>query len=297
MPHPFIRLSMGLLIVALGACSPEDPDGYTGYLYFAQGNYLTRFSLRDGNLSVAANSGDLAIREISRFGESRLFLTGTAAIGDRTVPRISWIDLKTGEIVSLYSGILARYMADAEVVVYDDGIKLYALQQGTGGGPDEIIHSHGLNRLTTVLEVADSVLLFEAGEPGRRVIRSWNAVTGRRELREDLTAACELVGAVWVGMLQKLACRERGSDADANRYALVSLDGEISGRLTLPEGGRFTALTYLPGQDALVFRESWRSPVSRHEKSAVWIHDLRSGGNSRLSRHVNLGQSVVFTEL
>ena len=90
-------------ITALSACGQQAPHGYVGYLFFAQGNYLTRFSLRDGSISVVANFGDMTIREIKPFGEKRLFLAGTAAIGQKTVPRISWIDLETGEKVSQYS--------------------------------------------------------------------------------------------------------------------------------------------------------------------------------------------------
>lgn len=297
MTSPFFRFSLTLIFAALSACGPQNPAGYTGYLYFAQGNYLTRFSLRDGSLSVAANFGDMTIREISRFGENRLFLTGTAAIGDRTVPRISWIDLDTGEKVAQYSGILARYLAHAEVVVYDDGIKLFALQQGASGGPDEVIYSHGLNRITTVLEVSDSILLFEIGEPGQRVIRAWDAVSGNQQVLDGLTATCGLMGAVWLETFRRLACRKRESAAENNEYLLVKLDGGVDRRLALPEGGWFTALAYIPGQNALVLKESWKSPISDVEKSAVWIHNLQSGENTRLSKNLNLGKSVVFTEL
>jgi hypothetical protein len=82
----------------------------------------------------------MKIREISPIGENRLFLTGTVAIEKKTVPRISWIDLETGEKVAQYSGILARYMANTNAAVYNDGIKLYAMSQGEAGGPDEVIN-------------------------------------------------------------------------------------------------------------------------------------------------------------
>ncbi len=293
----FFLLSLAVLMSALTSCGRQPPHGYTGYLYFAQGNYLTRFSLRDGSLSVVSNFGDLTIREISAFGDNRLFLSGTAAIGRKTTPRISWIDLETGEKVSQYSGILARYMASANVVVYDDGIKLYAVPQGLDGGPDEIIYSHGLNQITTVLEVANDILLFETGDPGQRVIRKWDAVTGTRQVLDDLTAACELVGAVWIESIGQVACRKRDSSMEESEYLLVDPDGQVNGRLILPEGGRFTALTYIPEQDALVLKENWTSVIGDHEKSAVWIHNVKTGQNTRLSKQQNLGPSVVFTKI
>jgi hypothetical protein len=297
MSKPFLLLLTLFLFAALNACGPQQPHGYTGYLYFAQGNYLSRFSLRDGSLSVVANFGNMTIREISPFGENRLFLTGTATISRKTAPQISWIDLETGEKVSQYSGILARYMVNANVVVYDDGIKLYAMPQGSGSAPDEVIYSHGLNRITTVLEVSNDTLLFETGESGERVIRGWNAVSGSQQVYPALTAACELVGAVWLESLQQLACRPRDGSAEATAYLLVNLDGESDSQLTLPAGKRFTALAYIPGQHALVLKESWKSVIGDQEKSAVWIHNVRTGENTRLSKNKNLGTSVVFTPL
>lgn len=285
------------LAAGLSACGPQQPHGYTGNLYFSQGNYLTRFSLRDGSISVVANFGDMKIREISSFGEDRLFLAGTAAIGRRTTARISWIDLDTGEKVSQYSGILARYMANANVVVYDDGIKLYAMPQGNNGGPDEIIFSHGLNRITTIHEVSDNQLLFETGDSGERVIRAWDAVTGSQRILEGLTATCELVGAVWLDSLQQLACRPRKTYGQHHKYLLANLDGEIIGRMRLPEGERFKALTYIPGQDALVLKETWDSLIGDQEKAALWIHDVATGENTRIADNKNLGNSVVFRDL
>jgi len=290
------RISMAFLLVTLAACGPQQ-HGYTGYLYFAQGNYLTRFSLRDGSLSVAANFGDMTIREISPFGDKRLFLTGTTAIARRTTPRISWIDLETGEKVSQYSGILARYMINANVIVYDDGIKLYAVPQGGNGAPDEIIYSHGLNRITTVLEVSNDTLLFETGESGERVIRGWDAVTGNQRIFDELTTSCELVGAVWLESLQQLACRKRDSSITETEYLLVNLEGQVESKLVLPEAGQFKALTYIPGQNALVLKKSWNSIIGDQDRSAVWIHNLRTGENTRLSRTQNLGESVVYSKL
>jgi hypothetical protein len=289
--------SMVLLMAALSACGPQPPHGYTGYLYFAQGNYLTRFSLRDGSLSVVANFGDMTIREINAFGAKRLLLSGTAAIGRKTTPRISWIDLETGEKVAQYSGILARYMENANVIIYDDGIKLYAIPQGANGGPDEVIDSHGLNRITTVLEVSNDTLLFETGESGQRVIHAWDAVTGQQKVLEELTAACELVGAVWLESLGQVACRKRASPVELSEYLFVDLDGRVEGRLPLPEGKRFTALAYIPGQSALVLKESWNRAIGDQERSAVWIHNVKTGKNTRLSKHQNLGNSVVFTKI
>lgn len=297
MPRFLLRLPAVLLIVLLGACGPQQPHGYVGYLYFAQGSYLSRFSLRDGSISVVANFGDMTINGINRFGDTRLFLAGTAAIGQKTVPRISWIDLETGEKVSQYSGIFVRYMENARVVVYDDGIKLYAMPQASAGGSDEVIYSHGLNRITTALEVSGDTLLFETGEAGKRTIRAWNAMSGDQAIMSGLTAACGLSGAVWLESTRQLACRKHGGEPEKTGYVLVDLEGNVQGSLPLPEGRRFTALTYIPGQDALVFRERWTSLIGGQEKSAVWVHEVRTGRNTRLSKHQDLGQSVVFTQI
>ena len=73
-----------LLTAALAACGPREPSGYRGDLYFGQGPYLMRFSLRDGSLVVVDNLGDKKIRDISSLGPDKLLIAESASV-NRTV--------------------------------------------------------------------------------------------------------------------------------------------------------------------------------------------------------------------
>jgi hypothetical protein len=286
---------MVLVIPFLFSCGAGERGKYHGSLYYGQGPYLMQFSLGDGSVTVVNNLGDRTIRDVSDLGGDKLLIAETAWIQSRSVPRISWFDLKTGQSAVLYSGVLARYVADAGIIVYDDGSKLYAVPQ-LGTGTDEILVSHGLNQLSTLTVVADHVLLFETVDAGRPIIHSWNAVTGERQRLDALTAACRLSGAVWIDSLQRLACKGRTSPHSDGDYALADLAGAVDGTLGLPADKRFLALAYIAGQDAVVLRESWQGILGGQDKSAVWVHDVRTGANHRLARNLNLGSSVVYAD-
>ena len=116
-----------LFAVVLAACDSQQPPAYQGTLYFGQGDYVMRFSLRDASFSVAGRLGDTSIRRIEAMGPEYLLITESASVNRIQVSRISWFNLKTGESASLYRGVLARFLAQPGIVVYDDGANLYAV--------------------------------------------------------------------------------------------------------------------------------------------------------------------------
>jgi hypothetical protein len=103
-----------------------------------------------------------------------------------------------------------------------------------------------------------------------------------------------LSGSVWIDSLQRLACKGRTSPHADGDYALADLAGVVDSALGLPEGKRFLALAYIAGQDAVILKESWQGILGSQVKSAVWVHDVRTGVNHRLARNLNLGSSVVY---
>jgi hypothetical protein len=290
-----LKSAIVLLAAALLSCGPAGQSGYHGGLLFGQGSYLMRFGLSDGSLSVVDNLGDKTIRELSPLGPDKLLIAETASVNRKNVARISWIDLQTGQSTVLYSGILARYLPGAGIIVYDDGASLFAVPQ-LGSGTDEVIFSHRPNQLTAMLVVSGDVLLFEAGDTDQGVIRSWDAVSGDLRPLDALTAACHLQGAVWIDTLERLACRNRAAARADGEYVLADLDGVVDGRLTLPENKQFLALAFISGQNAVILKESWHGLLGGQEKSAVWAHDIHSGESHRLARNQNLGSSAVYAE-
>ncbi len=284
-----------LLIPILTSCGYGDNSGYHGYLYFAQSHYLMRFGLKDGSVSVVSNLGDKTIHDVSRFLENRLLIAESASINRMDVRSISWVDVNTGQSAPLYSGVLARYLEGSGVVVYDDGESLFTVAL-SGASDNETIFTHKTNQLSTVMVVSKDTLLFETGDAGDWRIRSYNVITGEMQALDRLSGVCRLDQAVWIDDLEQLACKEQTDQSQHARHVLVNLAGDVSGELALPEGKRFSALTYVSGQKALILEESWTSVFGGQEGSAIWVYNIQSRASLRLSDSQGLGSSVVYTD-
>lgn len=295
MRHFFTIGPATLLAVALAACGPDEAPPFHGELYFAQGSYLMRFNLREGSIAVVDNLGDKTVREISGLGPGKLLVAETATVNRRSVPRISWIDLATGESAALYSGVRARYLEAPGIIVYDDGSKLYSVPQ-RGSGIDEVIYPHRLNQLTALGVVSGTLLLLETESADEAAIHSWDAHSGELQELAPLASACRLQGAVWIDSLQRLACRPRARSAPETGYVLARLDGVVDGKLALPGDRQFLALAYLETQDALILQETSRGLFGAREKSAVWAYRVLSGERIRLAADQDLGGSVVYAD-
>lgn len=291
----FLFLALTPLLVA---CQPSNGETYRGYLYFTQGSYLVRFSLRNSSLEVVTHLGNTKIREISGYGEGRLLISETASVNRRNVSRISWLELKTGQRRALYSGMHARYIASADAIVYDDGSRLYSITQHDGTETTSQFMSHSRHQLSAMIEVSDGRLLIEIVDNGVPAIYSYRVADGTLIDLHQLAQVCRLKSAVWMGDLEQLACRMRnaGDAGTTDDYVFADLDGQLRSRPALPDGGKFQALAYIGGQSALVLRESWRGQIDGQEKSAIWIHNVRSGKNQELPDAPDLGSSVVYSD-
>lgn len=289
------RLLLCLLALVLVSCDSQQDSGYHGVLYFGRDAYVMRFSLGDGSLSVAGRLGDTTIRDVDTFGSDYLLLTETASLNRGRVSRISWFNRKTGESADLYQGTIALHLAQPAVVVYDDGSKLYAVPQRPNSA-NQVILDHRQNAVRYLLEAAPGILLIETGDGDEATLRSWNAGTGRLEPLDALAATCRLQGAVWIESLQRLACRPRGQPADAGGYVLADLAGGVDGRLELPAGSQFLALTYVGSQQLLVLREARRGALGGRDRHTVWAYDVRTHALHRLAEDVNIGTAVAYAE-
>jgi hypothetical protein len=284
-----------LLAIALVACDSQQPPAYKGALYFGQGAYLMRFSMRDASLSVAGRLGDARIRSITAMGPEYLLIAETASVNRMRVSRIAWFNLKTGESASLYQGVLALFLAKPGIVVYDDGGTLYAVP-AVDGTENRILYAHPRASVTRLLEATPGLLLFETAQGADTMIHSWNPETDQQAQLDLLTATCRLEGAVWIEPLQRLACKPRTAAGAEAEYLLADLDGSVDGYLNLPEDRQFEALTFIDSQHVLVLRETWRGLMSEYDNHAVWTYDIQTGASYRLSENVDLGSSVVYAD-
>lgn len=292
----FVQIaSVSCLLPLLQSCEPQTRPDLHGQLYFASGNYIGEFDLEQGTSTIAANRGAVTIRNVSAFGDGRLLLAETATVDNKEVPRISWIDLDTGRAGSLYSGVIARYLPGPGVLVWDDGTRLHASSRTRNSSHNAEIITHNVNQLTTILDVADDTVLFATGGPTQRIIYSYNVVTKELLRRSELSNTCQLAAAVWVGNRDQLACLAHETAGNDAGYLLVDLDGNIRGRLDLPQGRHFVALAYLPDQHLLIFTERWQALLGGAERFAVWAYDMSTGQSHRLVKDQYLGASAIYS--
>lgn len=284
-----------LMVLLLAGCEKEQTTQYQGGLFFGQGSYLMRLSLNDGSLSVVGHLGDTVIREISAFGEDHLLIAESASVNRRRVQRISWFDLDTGETADLYAGTRARYLPVGNMVVYDDGSDLFAVPQ-INGSANQVIFSHAKNQLRYMSTATDGVLLFESGEPGEAMIRSWNAVTGELRELDGLTQTCRLRGSVWIDSMQRLACKRRQGTWTGAGYVFADIGGNVDGEPDIPPERVFQALAFIESQDALVLLETSPGLLGSREQYIVWLYDILSGDMHRVPGNINLGDSIVYAD-
>lgn len=284
-----------VLLPLLQSCeSGEQPDLY-GHLYFASGNYVGDLDLAKGTSVIVANRGAVTIHDISGFGDNRFLMAETAVVETREVPRISWVDIETGQAETLYSGVAARYLAAHSALVWDDGSRLHVTSRRRNSSINAQITSHSLNQLSTVIDVSDDMVLFETGIPEQRGIHSYDVGTRQLQPRESLSAVCKLEGSVWIADRGQLACQARTQSGDGTEYLLADLDGNVRSRLALPPGKQFLALAYAADQQVLFLAEPWRT-VLGGERFAVWAYDLITGHSHRILKNQYLGASAVYVD-
>lgn len=284
-----------VLLPLLQSCEQSAQPDFHGHLYFASGNYVGELDLVKGTSVIVANRGAVAISDISEFGENRFLVAETSVVETREVPRISWVDIETGQAETLYSGVAARYLSAHSALVWDDGSRLHVTSRRRNSGINAQIVSHNLNQISTIIDVSDEMVLFGTGIPEQRGIHSYDIMTRQLQRRESLSAACKLEGSVWIADRGQLACQARTQLGDGTEYLLTDLDGNVRGRLALPPGKQFIALAYAADQQILILTEPWRT-VFGGERFAVWAYDLITGQSHRILKNQYLGASAVYVD-
>ncbi|MCH9694072.1 MAG: hypothetical protein K0U72_06145 [Gammaproteobacteria bacterium] len=284
-------LIIASLFVTLTACGRGPDSQATGYLYFAAGSYLGQFDLSDGSSTVVANLNDANIKRVSELGGDRILLSLVASSNNREINRISWIDVKTGQLTNLYEGVLAVYLPETRTYVYDDGSRLLAAATTTRFETDAEILRHRLFDATAIIPVSGEELLFEVGRQQDRQVFRYNVMSGNLQELPKLAARCELRDALFLFDVGQLAC---ASAQDNSEYILSTLAGELLSVVDAPKSIGLRALLYVPQLDAIIFSENYTTWLSGERRSRVWMHELSSGRNSVLSENQSLGTSIVY---
>ena len=290
----FFPVAASLLFTQLAGCEQPSYPELRGHLYFGSGQYLGRLDLRDGSTSVEANLGDVSIRRVSAYGDENLLLTVFGIVNHKETYRLMQYEIATGQTGILFNGREGLYIADQEMLVYDDRLRLRAKVSSEGRRVDVELAQHRFGDRIQLIAMSDSSFLYSIGDTDRELIFVHDANTHTTKTLEKLSAVCGLDGAIWIDASRQLLCRMTTASGQFESYSFFDLDGTPRGRLSLPETRSFRAVAYLHDQESLVLTQPWRSLIGNRGKTAIWIYDLGSDEHYRLVKDQYLGETVVY---
>ena len=289
-----LRFVSLVLLGIVASCDSTDDYQAHGQLYFAAGNYVGKFDLSNGSSSPVANLGDVTIDHLSAFRGGDLLLTLRAFSNGRETSRILRFNVRQGVSFSLFPGLMAEYLPDSKAVIYDDGSNLLATRRENAYHDETLIDAHGYTSKPAVVVVSGSEILFDKVIDGNVVIHRYDADKDAPQALQQLSAVCDLNGAVWIADAKQLLCRKPGAAPQESAYLLASLDGTVNKTLALPAGKALRALVYLPDQQFVVLTERSKSWGGGQPKNAVWIYDMGTAKSYLIAKDQYLGDSVVY---
>lgn len=286
-----------LLVAMCVACDTPDRPGPGGYIYFGSGNYLGKFSLRDGSSQIVAYLGDLSAIAVSPYSDGDFLLTVRRVVNQQDTRMIGRFEVVQNHYKTLFVGDSAVYLPDREITVYDDGFAIQTSRIEDRERKITTVYSHGHHERITLVTISDREILFQVDAGDKHNIFHYDATTEVITELNALARECDLVGALWVEGKERMLCHRPG-DPRANReYRFVALDGIAGDELPLPTENVFLPVAHLPEKQLLVLTELWQGMWSRKARYGVWIYDMESRESYRLAKDQYLGEHVVYKSL
>ena len=283
-----------VLVLSLSACDHTESPEISGSLYFGSGNYLARLNLRNGRIDIVASIGDADIQAISEKSERHFLLNVFGPVNQKNSHRLVLFDLESKQQLTFFEGRFGHYLADGQTLVYDDGSRIWATWK-TGENWEKVeVAQHPFNATVRIVPVSDTAFLYSIGAGSNAALFLFDINKSEPTELKTLSGVCKLQHAIWVHVRDELLCRTASPESTTAGYVFASLDGAVTGSLSLPAGKEFHAVAYMPDKDAVVLSESSRSWMSGRERWAVWVYDLGDASSYRLIEHQYLGQSVIY---
>jgi hypothetical protein len=292
-----VRLAPLLLVAfvaTVASCDVSEHKTLHGHLYFAAGNYVGLFDLRDSSSSAVANLGDVTIDHMGPFVGNDLILTMRVYTNGRETSTILRYNARRNESFPLFSGIFAEYLSGANAVVFDDGSTLWATHRQRGYRDESVIDEHGHNSKPAVIRMSDTEVLYNSIANDQVLIQKYDVSADSSQPLQALSSVCDLNAAVWVADLDRLFCKTLDASSATGHYSLVTLDGSGAEAVSLPDERNFRALAHLPDQQVIILSERSNSWGGGQAKNAVWVYDLKSDQGYRIAKDQYLGNSVVY---
>ncbi len=289
-----MRVLLLVVLSLIASCDTSERKLLHGHLFFAAGNYVGQFDLRDSSSAAVANLGDVTIDHVSTFMGGDLLLTVRVFDNARETSRILRFNPRTYSSSPLFPGLMAEYLPGTKAVVYDDGLRLLATHRAKAYRDETVIDIHGYNSRPALVVLSNTEILFDSETDGDVVIHHYDVERDESRPLPALSKICVLNGSVWLAGSAQLLCRAQSSSSQTARYVLVSLDGTIRKAPQLPDDKPFRALSYLPDQQIVILTEQSESWGGGQPKYAVWAYDESADESYRIAKDQYLGRSVAY---
>jgi len=295
------RFALAIFFVTfLASCERSPKHQISGYLYFTYGSYIGRFSFQSGETSILGSVNNGTAVRVGGYGNNRLLLTVRRQINRQKVWQIEEFDIRRGYSLRMFPGSMAHYLPMSRKIVHDDGNALLVTRFFSEHPERRTIYRHQWRSVGTAVSLTDDEALLAYDELAGRQIYHFNGLGNGLTPLEELTDICRLDGAVWVpdaGDRGLLACQLRGNSAASGEYHLVTLDGIVGRKLSLPDHSKFRAIAYLRDHKALMLVENRRGNFGGQDKTAIWIHDFNSDTNIRITKGNYFGPHIFYQGL
>ncbi len=290
-----LRLVALVALGLLSSCDLNNRFPTHGHLYFAAGSYVGQFDLSDGSSSPVSHLGDVTIDHLTTFEGGDLLLTMRVYVNQREASQIIRFKPRQEESLSLFPGRMAEFLSDPRVVIYDNGLKLFATHRRMGYSDEIVIENHGYGLVPAVVVISASEILFDRIIDGDVVIHRYDGNENESHALHRLSATCDLEGAVWLADSKQLFCRKLGASPPGSEHQLVSLNGAVDRHLNLPADKNLRALVHMPDQQMVVLSERSNRWGGGQPTNLVWIYELDTDESYVISKNQYLGDSVVYT--
>lgn len=186
-------------------------------------------------------------------------------------------------------------MRDSGQLIFNDGFRLVAVSIAVDTWPETIIHADIRGKRVDVVPLKGFEVLVALGSADDSVIARHDIYTEEEQALEELSAFCDLDGAIWIDDAEQLFCPAVSPAGEEAEYLFAALDGRVSRRVLMPKGKTFRALAYDANQSVIVLSATWHGWIGDATENSVWIYDIESDEIYLLAQDQDLGSTVALS--
>ena len=272
----------------LASCQQAGDLYINSKVFFAWGEYLGEFNLRDGSSTIVGHLGDVTIQRVSEFRGEQLLVSLIAYGRAVETQLVVSVTPDTGGRQIIGEGESAVYLPGSDSIIYSTASALVANPRRGGGRKLQLISTLLGMRLVKIMVLDADRILFEVEQQQMRRTYLYDHRLDTPPQLTTLSKICRMHDSAPVH--GAIACRLRDND---KRYAIVSPEGRVLRHLELPFSSSARILGPCDNTRLVIFWESRRPIFRSRPRHAVWVYNLDTSAATRVSRNQYLGTSIV----